>query len=79
MTTHDIGELCEIFPNGIRLPISADDQDLLTDYATVSRYPGEIEPITRQEAEHAVRLARTVRKAVPHLLKPDDTQNGKAS
>jgi HEPN domain-containing protein len=40
----------------------------LTDYATVSRYPGEREPLTRADAKEAVALARTARRAVRGYL-----------
>jgi hypothetical protein len=41
---------------------------LLTRYATVTRYPGDYEPITLTEARRAVTLARRVRRQVQRLL-----------
>lgn len=48
--------------------LSPAEQDLLTDYAIVTRYPGEAEDPTLTEARKAVRLARRVRKTVRNLL-----------
>jgi len=42
--------------------------DLLTDYATSTRYPGDAEPPSREEAVRAIDLARTVRDFVQARL-----------
>jgi HEPN domain-containing protein len=43
---------------------------LLNRYTIEARYPGDWEPITREEAEEAVAIARRVRDAVrTHLPK----------
>jgi len=47
-----------------RVPISVQEQRLLTDYGTVTRYPGDYEPVSLTEARRAVALARQVRKFV---------------
>ena len=44
------------------------DQDRLTEYATVTRYPGDYEPITLNEARLAVNLTRKVKAAVRKYL-----------
>jgi hypothetical protein len=44
------------------------DQDKLTEYATVTRYPGDYEPISLDEAKKAVRIARHVRRQIRKLL-----------
>jgi HEPN domain-containing protein len=44
--------------------ISVEEQRMLTAYATVTRYPGDYEPVTVTEARRAVTLARRVRAAV---------------
>lgn len=67
---HDIGELVQLLPSDIALILSVDEQELLTDYATGTRYPGDREPITRTEAEEAVAMSRKVREAIrTHLPK----------
>jgi hypothetical protein len=43
----------------------------LTDYATVTRYPGEREPLTRAGAKEAIALARAARRAVRGYLPKD--------
>jgi hypothetical protein len=41
---------------------------LLTDYATVTRYPGDYEPIPLSEARKAVAIVRRFRKQIRALL-----------
>ena len=62
--THNIPELLTLVPASVRPHLSAEEQEQLTDYATVLRYPGDWEPITREDAEAAVEVARKVREAV---------------
>ncbi len=69
--THNIAELLALVPASVRPALSAEDQEQLTDYATVLRYPGDWEPITREDAEAAVEVARKVREAVRKYL-PND-------
>ncbi len=66
--THDISELMARTPPRIRLALLVGEQRRLTAYATVTRYPGDYEPITLSEAKHAVALARRVRAAVRKQL-----------
>ena len=61
---HDIGELVEMLPSDERPPLSVLMQEKLTDYATVSRYPGDDAPLGRVEAAEAVGAAETVARAV---------------
>lgn len=65
---HDIGELAALLPDDLSLPLTAEEQEGLTDYAVVSRYPGDQEPISLEEAQQAVRLARKVRRALRRHL-----------
>lgn len=48
--------------------ITIEESRLLTDYATVTRYPGDYEPVSLEEAGDAVDLARRVRSAVRSAL-----------
>jgi len=68
--THNIPELLALVPASVRPALSAEEQEQLTDYATVTRYPGDWEPMTREEAERAVEVARKVREAVRKHLPP---------
>ena len=43
--THSIGELVRLVPQDGRPQISPEEQERLTDYAAVARYPGLYDPI----------------------------------
>lgn len=66
--THNIAKLIELLPASARPKLSRDEQLRLTDYATVTRYPGDYEPPTVTDARVAVRLARRVRAHVRKRL-----------
>lgn len=66
--THDLGELIARITPGISVGLSAEDERRLTAYATVTRYPGDYEPVSVGEARQAVALARRVRGAVRRQL-----------
>lgn len=66
--THDIERLVALLPENIWLRLSIEEQRRLTAYATVTRYPGEYEPILFAEAQQSVRIARRVRKELRSLL-----------
>ena len=66
---HDVGELVILLPPRLRPAINGMEQDRLTEYATVTRYPGDYEPISLAEARQAVKIARRVRREVRRLLK----------
>ena len=66
--THNIAAILLLMPPAIRLDISPHDQERLTDYATVTRYPGDYDPITLTETRHAVSVARRVRRHARRLL-----------
>ncbi len=64
--THDIKELISRMPRNSRPLLTSEEQRRLTDYATVTRYPGDYEPIPLAETKRAVAIARRVRS---HLRK----------
>ena len=66
--THDLGELIILIPARVRPHLDDREQDRLTDYATVTRYPGDYEPISLSEARQAVKIARRVRREVRKIL-----------
>ncbi len=66
--THDLGELLVLLPPRLRPSLDNEEQDRLTDYATVTRYPGDYEPISVTEARQAVKIARRVRREAQKLL-----------
>jgi len=65
---HDIGELAALLPSRLRPSLDDQEQDRLTEYATVTRYPGNYEPISLSEARQAVAIARRVRREVRKVL-----------
>jgi HEPN domain-containing protein len=65
---HDIGELLNLAPTSIQIPLTVEEQEQLTFYATTARYPGDYEPVTREESEDMVSAARKLRDAVRALL-----------
>jgi HEPN domain-containing protein len=66
--THSVEELLALLPPTARPKLSEVDQERLTAYATVTRYPGNYEPISLAEARRAVAVARRFRGEVRKLL-----------
>ena len=66
--THNIEDIIALLPPSSRPKLAAKDQDKLTEYATVTRYPGDYEPIFLDEAKKAVRIARRARGQIKKLL-----------
>ena len=66
--THDIKELIALLPSNTRPKLTPEEQRRLTDYATVTRYPGDYELISLAEARRAVKIARRVRNEMRKLL-----------
>lgn len=66
---HDLGELMVLLPLRHRPSLDETEQARLTEYATVTRYPGDYEPISLSEARQAVKIARRIRGEVRKHLK----------
>ncbi|MBE7558641.1 HEPN domain-containing protein [bacterium] len=66
--THDISELLALSPPSVPVQLSLDEQRRLTLYATTTRYPGDEEPVTLEEARRAVAAARRVKKALRAIM-----------
>jgi HEPN domain-containing protein len=62
--THDLAELRARLPQRDRPELTVAESETLTRYATVTRYPGDYEPIPLAEARQAVKIARRVRKQI---------------
>lgn len=58
--THNIRTLLDLLPRDIIVPQRVEDAASLTDYAVMSRYPGDFESIDEKEYKETVRLAETV-------------------
>ena len=69
--THDLGALLTLLPSSARLPFKPKEVLPLNRYAIEARYPGDWDPIERDEAERAAQTARSVRAQV-HSLLPSD-------
>jgi HEPN domain-containing protein len=50
----------DLLPEDLNLPEEANRAPILTDYAVLTRYPGDLEPVTEEEYQEAVRIAETV-------------------
>ena len=66
--THDIGVLLHLLPRSFDPGLSIEEQRRLSVYATVTRYPGDDEPLTLTRARQSVAIARRVRRVVRRLL-----------
>jgi HEPN domain-containing protein len=60
--THNIAELMDLLPSRSAPDLLRDDQDRLSEYAVVTRYPGEYDNITIPEADEALDIGRRVRR-----------------
>ena len=69
--THDLGALNLLLPPELRPGLTPKQADTLTRYATVTRYPGDYEPISLGEANDAVEIARRIREETRSKLSPD--------
>ncbi len=68
---HDIGELLHLVPPSIKVPLTAEEQEQLTFYVTTARYPGDYEPVSREDAEEMISAARKLRDAIRGQLPQD--------
>ena len=66
--THDITELVALLPSGIDIGLTPDEQDILSDYAMTTRYPGDVEPLVREDADSAVALAQTALSSAQSIV-----------
>mgnify|MGYP001359760754 CR=1 FL=1 len=67
--THELEALMLLLPARLRPSLDTREQSRLTEYATVTRYPGDYEPISLTEARQAVKIARRVRREIHEFLK----------
>ena len=67
--THNIGTLMDLLPGDLDLPEEAKVAPILTDYAVLTRYPGDLEPVTEEEYLEAVRIAEAVVRWAEKIMK----------
>ena len=58
--THNLTVLASLLPSALKPPAEVLAAATLTDYAVVTRYPGEYEPVSEEEYREAVRMAESV-------------------
>lgn len=66
--THDLSELVTLLPPRFHELLSNEEQDKLTEYATITRYPGNYEPISLTEGRQAIKTARRVYREIGKIL-----------
>lgn len=66
--THDLRLLLDMARQVSMLALDSRDVLPLNRYAVEGRYPGDWEAITKEDAENAIRTARSVREAVQHVI-----------
>ena len=71
--THDLVVLVELVPPALSLGVELAELAVLNRYGVEARYPGDWEPITREDAEQACGTAREIRETVRNLL-PTETK-----
>lgn len=68
--THSIAELLTLLENnGVDIPEIVKEAEILTVYATDTRYPGDWEPVEEEEYIEALRHAKTIFDWVSEKLK----------
>jgi HEPN domain-containing protein len=60
--TRNVAELVRLLPASAVPDLSPNEQDRLSEYAVVTRYPGEYDSISTREAEEALHIARRVQR-----------------
>jgi HEPN domain-containing protein len=65
---HDIEVLVLLVPKSIRINLTVEQQRRLTEYASMTRYPGSYEIISLSEARQAVKLAQRIQRRIRKLL-----------
>lgn len=67
--THNIRTLLDLMPENVTPPQQVQEAVTLTDYAVLSRYPGDFEPVTEEEYQEALRMAEVVVKWADGVIK----------
>ncbi len=67
--THNIRTLLDLLPQDVMPPKEVKETASLTDYAVLSRYPGDLEPVTEEEYRKALGLAEIVVKWAEGVIK----------
>ena len=68
LKTHNIGLILDLVSEHTAIPKGLEDAAILTDYAVMCRYPGDVEPIGQPEYERALCLADKVLNWARHVV-----------
>jgi HEPN domain-containing protein len=74
--THDLVVLLNLLRAETELDVRVEQLQPLNRYSVEARYPGDWDPIDRQEASAALKMAQSVREAVRSLLPRDVLPGG---
>ncbi len=67
---HELEKLLErLKRNGVKIPKYVRQAEELSDYATVARYPGKMDPVTPRQYRRAVRIATAVLRWAERQIK----------
>ena len=68
--THSIGILLKLIEEaGVVIPKNINQAKLLTAYAVDARYPGDYEPVNKEEYKEALKVAENVFKWLDNIIK----------
>lgn len=68
--THSIGILLKLIEEaGVEIPENINQTKLLTVYAVDARYPGDYEPVSKEEYNEALKIAEDVFKWLDNIIK----------
>jgi HEPN domain-containing protein len=67
--THNIRTLMDLLPEDLILQEEVKEAAILTDYAVLTRYPGDLEPVTEEEYLEAIRIAETMVQWAEKIIK----------
>jgi HEPN domain-containing protein len=68
--THSIGTLLKLIEEaGVEIPENINQAKLLTAYAVDTRYPGDYEPVSKEEYKEALKIAEDVFKWLDNIIK----------
>ena len=79
--THSIRRLLDLLPPDLSVLEDVQNAASLTDYAVLTRYPGDLEPVNEEEYQEALRLAEAVlswaERSIQSRLEniPEETEN----
>lgn len=68
--THSIGILLKLIEEaGVEIPENINQAKLLTVYAVDARYPGDYEPVSKEEYNEALKIAEDIFKWLDNIIK----------